>query len=69
MGTGDVLSGIIGAYAAMGAEPFRAAAAGAYLHMRAGELLAMEKGYHILASDIIDQIPRIAKEFDRTAGD
>ena len=69
MGTGDVLSGIIGAYAAMGAEPFRAAAAGAYLHMRAGELLAMEKGYHILASDIIEQIPRIAKEFDRTAGD
>ncbi|MGC8586768.1 MAG: NAD(P)H-hydrate epimerase [Candidatus Micrarchaeia archaeon] len=65
MGTGDVLSGIIGAYASMGAKPFRAAAAGAYLHMRAGEMLAIEKGYHIVASDLIDQIPRIAKEFDR----
>jgi len=44
MGTGDVLSGIIGAFAAMGNDLFEAAAAGAYLHSKAGEVLAMKRG-------------------------
>jgi len=65
MGTGDVLSGIIGAFAAMGNDLFEAAAAGAYLHSKAGEVLAMEKGNHIIASDLIDKIPKIMSEFDK----
>lgn len=37
-GTGDVLSGVIGALLARGVPPFEAAAAGAWLHARAAEL-------------------------------
>ncbi len=36
-GSGDVLSGVIGSFLATGIEPWRAAAAGAHLHGRAGE--------------------------------
>ena len=67
MGTGDVLSGIIGGYAAAGATAFEAAVAGAYLNSRIGDLLAMEKGNHILASDIVDKIPRLIKDFDEVS--
>ena len=66
MGTGDVLSGIIGGYAAAGATAFEAAVAGAYLNSRIGDLLAMEKGNHILASDIVDKIPQLIKDFDES---
>ena len=65
MGTGDVLSGIIAGYAATGTEMFKACVAGAYLHAKAGDALALEKGRHILASDIIDAIPKIIKEYDK----
>jgi len=65
MGTGDVLSGIIGAFAATGNDLFEAAVAGAYLHSKAGEVLAMEKGNHIIASDLIDKIPKILSGFDK----
>ena len=37
-GTGDVLAGVVGALAARGLDPFRAAAAAAHLHGRAGDL-------------------------------
>jgi NAD(P)H-hydrate epimerase len=65
MGTGDVLSGIIGGYAGAGATAFEAAVAGAYVNARIGDLLKMEKGNHILASDIVDKIPRLIKDFDQ----
>ena len=39
-GTGDVLSGIIGALLAKGLEPFEAAYAGAWIHAEVGRLLA-----------------------------
>ena len=41
-GTGDVLSGIIGALLAKGLEPFEAAYAGAWIHAEAGRLLAAD---------------------------
>lgn len=66
MGTGDVLSGIIGGYAARNADCFADAVAGAYLHSRIGDMLFKEKGYHIIASDIIEKIPLILKRFDKT---
>ena len=68
MGTGDVLSGIIGGYMALNSDVFVAAVAGAYLHAKIGDLLYKEKGYHILAQDVVDCIPRIMKGFDRTSG-
>ena len=55
-GTGDVLSGIVGALLATGMEPFRAAAAGAWLHAeasRAGPLNGL------VAGDLVDALPDV----------
>jgi len=64
-GMGDVLSGIIGTFLACGAEPFYAAAAGAYVHGLAGDLVRRAKGFHMVASDIIEALPSILKLYDR----
>jgi NAD(P)H-hydrate epimerase len=53
MGTGDVLSGIIGAYLAMNRRPFESATAGVYLHSVIGDALNKSHGNHILAEDVI----------------
>jgi len=58
-GTGDVLSGIIGALLARGLPPLEAAAAGAWLHARAG-VLGPSVG--LVASDLIDDLPAVLAE-------
>ena len=52
-GSGDVLSGTIGALLAQGLDAFEAAALGTYLHGRAGEGARMGR----LASEVADAIP------------
>jgi hydroxyethylthiazole kinase-like uncharacterized protein yjeF len=54
-GSGDVLTGIIGGLLARGLAPFEAAAAGAYVHGRAGDV-AGHTG--LIASDLIAALPR-----------
>jgi hydroxyethylthiazole kinase-like uncharacterized protein yjeF len=54
-GTGDVLSGIIGALLATGLPAAEAAAAGAHLHGRTGQLAA-ERG-PLLSGDLIRRLP------------
>lgn len=62
-GSGDVLSGIIGALAAGGAPPLKAAAAGAYLHGLAGDIAARTVGERSLtATDITRRLPRAIAE-------
>ena len=61
-GTGDTLTGIIAAFLAWGAEPFKAAVAGAFVNGLAGELVESEVGHHMLASDVVDKIPLIFKK-------
>ncbi len=57
-GAGDVLSGIIGGLLAQGVESFHAAAAGVYIHGRAGDILAEEIAEcGIVAGDIQRTIP------------
>jgi hydroxyethylthiazole kinase-like uncharacterized protein yjeF len=63
-GTGDVLSGIAGAYLAQGTDTFNAASASAFIHGKAGDLAYEEKGFHIVASDLLDKIPVVLKPFD-----
>lgn len=53
-GTGDVLSGILGALLSGGLDPARAAAAGAHLHGRAAGL-GWPRG--LVAGDLVDLIP------------
>lgn len=57
-GTGDVLTGIIGGLLAQGMDPFMAAAAGAYVHGKAGDYLSCKYGNRgIIASDLLRVIP------------
>jgi len=65
-GSGDVLSGIVAAFLAQGQPPLLAAAAGAYVHGRAGDLVMKERGFHGIASDILEKVPAVLKPFDRT---
>jgi hydroxyethylthiazole kinase-like uncharacterized protein yjeF len=58
-GTGDVLSGIISAFLAQGIDPFEAAVAGAFINGAAGDFVASEKGFHMVATDLLDWIPRV----------
>jgi NAD(P)H-hydrate epimerase len=55
-GTGDVLSGTVGALLARGLEPSRAAAAGAWIHAEA----AMRRPLHgLVAGDLLTSIPDV----------
>ena len=58
LGTGDVLSGTIGALLAQGLEPYDAARLGAWLHGTAGDLAAERLGVHgVTAGDLLDTLP------------
>jgi NAD(P)H-hydrate epimerase len=61
-GTGDVLSGVVGAFLAQKVDPFEAAVAGAFVNGAAGDFVFEEKGYHMVASDLIDWIPRVLND-------
>jgi NAD(P)H-hydrate epimerase len=59
-GTGDVLSGVIGALLSRGLEPFEAARAGAWVHGRAAELWLERTGWpaeSLVATDLLDYLP------------
>jgi len=55
-GSGDVLSGVVGSFLAKGVDPRLAAAAAAYVHGRAAELVPHARG--VVASDVIAALPR-----------
>ncbi len=62
-GTGDVLSGVIGALLARGLAPYEAAVVGAYLDGRAGDLAALELGpVGFVAQDLLTRLPRAMSE-------
>src|SRR3954454_22996223 len=57
-GTGDVLSGVIGAMLAKGMPVAQAACAGVYVHLRAGQIAAAPHGPDgVIASDVISALP------------
>lgn len=57
-GSGDVLTGIVGALLARGLDPVGALEAGCYLHGLAGDLTAAEWGeVAMIAGDIIEKLP------------
>ncbi|MGH2926275.1 MAG: NAD(P)H-hydrate dehydratase [Solirubrobacterales bacterium] len=58
-GTGDVLSGTIGALLARGIEPFAAACAAVHVHQRAGRIAAERVGAveSVVATDVIAALP------------
>jgi NAD(P)H-hydrate epimerase len=57
-GTGDVLSGVIGAYLAKRMDPFHAACAGVFVHAAAGRIAAERIGTEgVIAGDVIAALP------------
>ena len=65
-GSGDVLSGIIGALAAQGMDVFHAAVCGAYLHGLAGDITAERFGLRsMLPTDLIECIPEALKQIEK----
>ena len=57
-GMGDVLAGVIGALLAQGMPAAEAACCGVYIHGLAGDLAAESGSIGILASDLVDALPR-----------
>ena len=55
-GTGDVLSGVIGAFLAQGLDGLQAAAAGAWVHGAAAHL-GWRRGF--VAGDLLDLLPAV----------
>jgi ADP-dependent NAD(P)H-hydrate dehydratase / NAD(P)H-hydrate epimerase len=58
-GTGDLLSGIVGAFLAQKIDPFESAVAGAFVNGAAGDFTAEKIGYHMVATDLLKWIPRV----------
>lgn len=61
-GCGDVLAGMITAFVGQGIDPLIAAACGAWVHGKAGDICAEKMGqYGMLPSDMLMEIPRLLK--------
>jgi len=58
-GTGDVLSGLVGAFLSQGFKPFESAVAGVFVNGACGDFVAHEKGFHMLPTDIVEWIPKV----------
>ena len=61
-GTGDVLSGVVGAFLAQKADSFEAAVAGAFINGAAGDFVREEKRFHMVPTDILDWIPKVVDD-------
>jgi len=60
-GMGDTLAGIAGAIMARGVSPFEAAQAAAFINGLAGELAGKKLGESMMATDLIEVIPKVIK--------
>jgi NAD(P)H-hydrate epimerase len=61
-GTGDVLSGIAGAFLAQKADCFEAAVAAAFVNGAAGDFVFEELGPHMVATDLIRHLPGVLND-------
>jgi ADP-dependent NAD(P)H-hydrate dehydratase len=62
-GTGDILSGLAAGFLSK-MNPFGACLLGVYFNGAAASLAYRRLGLHIVATDILDEIPYVLKEFD-----
>jgi ADP-dependent NAD(P)H-hydrate dehydratase len=70
-GIGDTISGVIGALLAQTAgtdlKAIEITAAATYIVGLAGKSAVASKGFHIVTTDILDEIPQVLKTFDKIA--
>jgi NAD(P)H-hydrate epimerase len=64
-GTGDVLSGLVAAMLAKNRNPLESASAASFVNGNAGKLAQKKHGFHILATDLVDNISLAIKPFDK----
>ncbi|MFP3073479.1 MAG: NAD(P)H-hydrate dehydratase [Caldivirga sp.] len=62
-GTGDVLTGVLATMLHRVNDPFEAAAIAAFVTGAAGDLAALELGYHITPLDVVNKIPKVFSIF------
>ena len=62
-GTGDVLSGIVGALIARGMCPYNAARLGAFINGTAGDMAFEEKSYGLTAVDVAGKAPEVLRKY------
>jgi len=62
-GTGDVLAGIIGCLLSKKVEPLNAARMAAFINGAAGNLAFKKRSYGLIATDVIDEISTVLKEY------
>ena len=60
-GTGDVLSGVVGALLALGNTPLKAASVGAFLNGLAGDMVKEEMGENFTAMEVVKKVPFVVK--------
>jgi len=61
-GTGDVLAGLVAGLISKGHDVFEAAFLGSYINGTAGDIAEKSYGYNFLATDVINEIPKVFKE-------
>jgi len=68
-GTGDVLCGMLGGLLAQGVEPGEAARLAVYVHGRAGDLAAAQKGETaLIAGDLLATLPTVLHAWEEREG-
>ena len=63
-GTGDVLAGLVGGLFSKLNSSFDASCAAVYINGIAGFMAYQKLGLHIVASDLLDNLPHVLKNFD-----
>ena len=64
-GTGDVLAGLVAGFFSKLNSSFDASCAAVYLNGIAGFMAYQKSGLHIVASDLLDNLPQVLKNFDQ----
>ncbi|RAP34122.1 NAD(P)H-hydrate dehydratase [Candidatus Marinamargulisbacteria bacterium SCGC AG-410-N11] len=63
-GSGDVLSGVLGSFVAQRNDLYHNAVSSVYIHGLAGDASYQEKGIGLIASDIVDSLPKAIKNIN-----
>jgi NAD(P)H-hydrate epimerase len=64
-GTGDVLSGLVAAMLAKNRNPIESAASASFVNGIAGKLAQKKHGFHIVATDLVDNVSAAMKPLDK----
>jgi ADP-dependent NAD(P)H-hydrate dehydratase len=64
-GTGDVLSGIVASMLSRNRNTLESATSAAFLNSFTGKVTQKQFGVHMVATDLIEALPFVAKRFDR----